>query len=66
MIHYTIVSKDFTNINNYFGEKNIMIDDSLKNLIKSSSNTLTPKDVQDLFYNFYKESFKNLLMYAKK
>jgi hypothetical protein len=66
MIHYTIVSKDFTNINNYFGGKNIMIDDSLKNLIKSSSNTLTPKDVQDLFYNFYKESFKNLLMYAKK
>ena len=62
MLHYTIKSRDFTNINNYLENKQITIQDDLKEVIKSPSNVLTPKEVQDVFYNHYKKAFEELLI----
>lgn len=66
MLHYTIKSRDFTNINNYLENKQITIQDDLKQVINSPTNVLTPKEVQDVFYNHYKKIFEELLINKNK
>lgn len=66
MLHYTIKSRDFINLNNYLENKQITIQDELKEVINSPTNILTPKEVQDVFYNHYKKRFEELLMNKNK
>lgn len=66
MLHYTIKSRDFTNLNNYLENKQIIIQDDLKQTINSPTNILTTKEVQDVFYNHYKRTFEELLINKNK
>lgn len=61
MIHYTVTTKDFTNLNNFMNRKPITINDKVKKSIRVDKNSLSFEETIDGFYNHYALVFKYLI-----
>lgn len=61
MIHYSVKTKNFSNINNFLNKMPIIINDQVKKVIKADKNEFTYDETLNIFYNYYKIVFQELM-----
>jgi hypothetical protein len=65
MLHYAAKTSDLSNLKNYINNQPITLDEKIRELLKIDKEILSPEDVQNTFYIYYSNLFKNLISYQK-
>lgn len=65
MLHYAAKTSDLSNLKKYINNQPITLNEKIRELLKIDKEILSPEDVQNTFYIYYSNLFKNLISYQK-